>query len=212
MGMEVFTGETETFDRLFVVADGALYVSNPDREKLAGIESQLSRGAVVRAVVPDAEEVRYGMITAVKANKFRADFNIYHTQASQSRMKNVTFKDAPARDRALAALARRLAPRFQRREVQYGVVRAAVAPLLATGGLAAFTYFAVLAAGEVARGQAVQIHGRARASKRLFVWALDLLGPVGVGVVGGLVVVGCFAWLIARVRRPPLMIVLSPKQ
>ncbi len=212
MGMDVFIGETETFDRLFVVADEAVYVSNPDKEKLAAIAERLRGGAAVKAVVPGADEIRYSAITSVKANKFRDDLNIHHRQGSQTRMKNVTFKDGAARDVALAAVARRLAPRFQRREVQYGVVRAAFAPLLTAGGFAAFTYISVQAAAGIAGGETAEIHGRARAQKRIFAWALELLGPVGVAVVGGLIVLGCVAWLIARVKRPPLMVILSARK
>lgn len=212
MAVDVFTGEDEIFDRLFVVTDDAVYVSNPDKEKLSGIASQLREGASVKAVVPDAEEVRYTAITSVKANKFRDDLNIYHRQGSKTHTKNVTFKDASARDVALAALAPRLGPRFQRREVQYGVVRAAFAPLLTAGGLATLTYVAVQAAAGLAAGDEVEIRGRARAQKRMFAWALELLGPTGVGILGGLVVLGCIAWLVARVKQPPLMITLAPSK
>jgi hypothetical protein len=212
MAVDVLTGEDEMFDRLFVVTDDAVYVSNPDKEKLSGITSQLREGAAVTTVVPDAEEIRHSAISSVKANKFRDDLNIYHRQGSRTRMKNATFRDSAARDIALAALARRLAPRFQKREVQYGAVRAALAPLLTAGGIAAFTYVSVQAAAGLAAGEEVDIRGRARGEKRMFAWALEILGPTGIGIVGSLLVLGCIAWLVARLKQPPLMITLSPSR
>ena len=210
MASDVFTGSEEMFDRLFVLTDVAVYASNPDKDKLPGIASQLQGGASVKTVVPDAAEVLYSAISSVKANKYRDSLDIHHLQDAKSRMTNVTFKDAAARDTALAALARRLAPRFQKHEVQYGVIRAALVPLLTMAGFAAFTYVAVLAAAGIAAGEDVDIHGRGRAQKRMFAWALELLGPTGVGIIGGLIVLACLAWLVARVKQPPLMVTLSP--
>jgi hypothetical protein len=212
MMIEVFTGEDELFDRLLVVSDDAAYVSNPDKEKLADIASKIREGSPIKSVVPDADEIRYAAVSSIKANRFRDDLNIYHQQVGKTRMRNITFKDAARRDAALQALERRLAPRFTRAEVQYGVVRAALAPLLTTSALAALTYVSYMAAGGVAAGEAVDIHGRGRASKRMFAWALELLGPTGVAVVGGLIVLGCIGWLVARVKKPPLMVTLTPRK
>ena len=210
--IEVFTGENELFDRLLVVSDDAVYVSNPDKEKVAGIASKIREGTPVNSVVPDADAIRYAAVSSVKANRFRDDLNIYHQQAGKTRMRNITFKDAAHRDAALQALERRLAPRFTKAEVQYGVVRAALVPLLTTAALAALTYVSYMAAGGVAAGEAVDIHGRARAQKRMFAWALEILGPTGVAVVGGLIVLGCIGWLVVRVKKPPLMVTLTPRK
>ena len=212
MMIEVFTGENELFDRLLVVSDDAVYVSNPDKEKVAGIASKIREGTPVNSVVPDADAIRYAAVSSVKANRFRDDLNIYHQQAGKTRMLNITFKDAAHRDAALQALERRLAPRFTKAEVQYGVVRAALVPLLTTAALAALTYVSYMAAGGVAAGEAVDIHGRARAQKRMFAWALEILGPTGVAVVGGLIVLGCIGWLVVRVKKPPLMVTLTPRK
>ena len=212
MMIEVFTGENELFDRLLVVSDDAVYVSNHDKEKVAGIASKIREGTPVNSVVPDADAIRYAAVSSVKANRFRDDLNIYHQQAGKTRMRNITFKDAAHRDTALQALERRLAPRFTKAEVQYGVVRAALVPLLTTAALAALTYVSYMAAGGVAAGEAVDIHGRARAQKRMFAWALEILGPTGVAVVGGLIVLGCIGWLVVRVKKPPLMVTLTPRK
>ena len=211
MATEVFTSDGELFDRLVVITDEAVYVANPEDEKLSGLHTALNAGAAVKSVVPDADEIAWSAISSVKANKFSDNLDIYHRQDSKTRMKNVAFKDAPARDVVLAALARRLGPRFKKQEVQYGVARAALAPLLTGAGLAAFTYIAVQAAIGIAEGEEAEIRGRSQGVKRMFVWAVELLGPTGVTIVGAFLVLGCIAWLVARVKQPPLMITLSPR-
>ena len=211
MATEVFTSDGEMFDRLVVITDEAVYVANPEDEKLSGLRTALTGGAAVKSVVPDADQVLWSAVSSVKANKFSDNLNIHHKQGSQTRMKNVTFKNAPARDVVLAALERRLGPRFQKREAQYGVARAAVAPLLTAAGLALFTYIAVQAAVGIAEGEEAEIRGRSQVIKRLFVWVVELLGPTGVTIVGSLLVLGCIAWLVGRVKQPLLMITLSPR-
>ncbi|MBN1347338.1 MAG: hypothetical protein JXQ73_31900 [Phycisphaerae bacterium] len=206
---EVFANEDQAFDRLFVLTDEAVYVSNPDKAALAGIGSRLREGAAVKTVVMDAERIGYVDILSVKTNKHNSDFNIAHRQGSKSEAKNVSFEDASARDAALAALERRLGPGFERAEVQYGVVRAALGPVVGLGVSGAATYLLVELAKGLARGEHVEIHGRGRAKKRVFLWLVDLLGPTGVTIVGGLVVLAFLAWLVARVKKPPLMITLT---
>ena len=207
--IEVFTGEDELFDRLLVVSDDALYVANPEKEKLTDIAARIRAGTPVKTAAPEAEEIRYSDVSSVKANRFGDDLNVHYRQGSKTRMRNVTFEGAAQRDAALQALERTLGPQFRKREVQYGVVRAAFAPLLTTGGVAAFTYVSYMAASGLAAGEVADIHGRRRAEKRMFAWALGLLGPTGVAVVGGLIILGCVAWLIGRVKRPPLMVTLA---
>ena len=210
--VEVFTNDDQLFDRLLVFTNEAICVSNPEQGRLSAIASQLREGVPVGTVVPDVQEITYSAISSVKANRHRTDLNIYYKEQSRDRLKNVDFANAEARDRALASLARRLPRSFQRSDVQYGPARAVLAPLATAGAFAAFTYLAVQAAVEVGAGDEIIIRGSATTQKRLFVWALGLLGPTGIGLVGGVVVLGCLLWLIARIKKPPLMTILSAQQ
>jgi hypothetical protein len=189
----VLTGDDQTFDGRLVLTDDALYV------------------------LPQEKQVRYDAISFVRANKFSDDLDICHRRSPlplDNDTTTVTFKDASARDSALEALARRLAPRFQRREVQYGIVRAALEPFLIGGLLAIITYGSVQVAALVAAGDGANFFKRgapvgARGA-RLYILVCRLLGPTGVAIVGGLAVLACIVWLVKRVNQPPLMITLSP--
>ena len=188
----VLTRDDQTFDGRLVLTDDALFV------------------------LPEHKEIRYDVISSVRANWFGDDLNIYHRRSSlplDDDKTNVSFKDASARDRALEALERRLAPRFQRAEVQYGIVRAALAPFFTGVLVALLTYGSMWTAVLFAAGDEanfVKGAGRHAALAQLHILVCRRLGPTGVAIVGGLVVLGCIVWLVKRVKRPPLMITLSP--
>jgi hypothetical protein len=187
-------GDDQTFGGRLVLTDDALYV------------------------LPQEKEIRYDVISYVRANKFRDDLDIYHRRSSlplDDYTTNVSFKDASARDTALEALERRLAPRFQRAEVQYGIVRAALAPFFMGVLVALLTYGSMWVAVLFAAGDEanfVKGAGRYATAAQLHILVCRLLGPTGVAIVGGLAVLGCVVWLVKRLRQPPLMITLSPSE
>ena len=188
----VLTRNDQTFDGRLVLTDHALYV------------------------LPQEKEIRYDAISYVRANKFRDDLDIYHRRSSlplDDYTTKVSFKDASGRDRALEALERRLAPRFQRAEVQYGIVRAALAPFFTGVLVALLTYGSMWTAVLFAAGDEanfVKGAGGYAFAAQLHIVVCRLLGPTGVAIVGGLAVLGCIVWLVQRVKQPPLMITLSP--
>jgi hypothetical protein len=188
----VHIGDDQTFGGRLVLTDDALYV------------------------LPQQKEVRYDVISYVRANWFGDDLDIYHRRSSlplDDDKTNVSFKDASARDRALEALEERLAPRFQRAEVQYGIVRAALAPFFMGVLIALLTYGSMWTAVLFAAGDEanfVKGAGGYASAAQLHIVVCRLLGPTGVAIVGGLVVLGCMVWLVERVKQPPLMITLSP--
>ena len=185
-------GDEQTFGGRLALTDDALYV------------------------LPEHKEIRYDVISYVRANWFGDDLDIYHRRSSlplDDYTTNVTFKDASARDTALEALEQRLAPRFQRHEVQYGVVRAALAPFLMGVLVALLTYGSMWTAVLFAAGDEanfVKGAGRYAFAAQLHIQVCRWLGPTGVAIVGGLVVLASIVWLVKRVKQPPLMITLSP--
>ncbi len=211
--LEVFSNGDALFDRLVVVTNEALFTANPDKPLLAGLAAQVvATGPMVKSVVPDADEIAFTSISSVKANRHRTDLNVYYHDGSRDRMKNIDFESARTRDRAFESLRRRLGPRFVKDEQQYGLAGAALAPLVTTLVLGGLTMFLMSAARELDNGVPVKIAGSARTTKRLTVLVLDVLGTTGTMVLGGLLVAASIAWLVARVRKPPLMATLTAKR
>jgi hypothetical protein len=211
--LEVFSSSEQLFDRLVVVTNEAIFTANPDKPLVAGIAAVvMAAGPMVKSVVPDADEIAFTSISSVKTNRHRTDLNVYYHDGSRDRMKNIDFDSAAIRDRAFDTLRRRLGPRFVKDEQQYGLAGAAFAPLATTLVLAGVTWFLMGAARELDAGVEVTIRGSQRGLKRMVALALDLLGPTGVMIVGGLLVVASIAWLVARLKNPPLMATLTAKK
>jgi hypothetical protein len=156
----VLIGDDQTFDGRLALTDDAL------------------------CVLPHEKEIRYEVISYVRANKFSDDLSIYHRRSLlplDNYTTTVSFRDTSARDTALAALERRLAPRFQRREVQYGLVRAALEPFLIGGLLAIFTYGSVQVAALLAAGDGANFldpeYPWAHAGRDCTSWCADCWAP-----------------------------------
>ena len=210
---DVFSNGEGLFDRLVVLTNEALFTANPEKPQLAGVASKVTAAApAVKSVVPDAEQIAYKSISSVKTNRHRTVLEVYYHDGSRDRMKGIDFDSAALRDRVFESLRRRLGPRFVKDEVQYSVLSAAFAPLLTTVVFAGITMFLMSAAQELVDGVDVKIRGRNAAAKGIFVLVLDVLGPTGVMILGGLFVAGGLAWLVARLRKPPLMAMLTAKK
>lgn len=202
---DVFVNPEGVFDRLVVLTDAGLSSTNPDKSLLTTMKPE----QLALSVPADQAQIPWSSIVKVRSNRHRDDINVTFKGSSREELKNIGFKDAASRDAALRLIHKRLGPQFRWREEQYGLARAAGAPLITGALMSAFTYVSAMAATGLASGEEADIHGRNRAAKSAFVWALDLIGPTGVWIVGGLAVVGCILWMVGRVKRPPLMVTIA---
>ena len=121
----------------------------------------------------------------------------------------MSFPDATVRDEFAAALTEKLRG-FDSRTVEFSPLRAALAPLGWGSGAAFFTFLFYHAALAMQAGEEATIQGRHRGIKRMLAWAIDVVGPTGVLVVGGLLVAATGYWLVKRVGDPPIMTTLTP--
>jgi hypothetical protein len=202
---DVFINPTGIFDRLVVLSDAGLSTANPEKELIARITPE----QIAQSVPAGQAQIPWSSIVKIRANRHRDDMNVTFTGADREELKNIGFKDASTRDAALRIMHKRLGPQFKWREVQYGMGRAAGVPFLVGATLGAFTYVSAMAATGLAAGERVDIHGRNRAAKMVFGWALDLLGPTGVSVIGALAISACLMWMVGRIKRPPLMVTIE---
>ena len=89
------------------------------------------------------------------------------------------------------------------------VPRAAYAPLMATTIFGCLTWLFANAAAQLQTAADYEISGGSRDLKALFAWLLEVLGPTGVWVVGGGIVVLCGMSLIQRVKQPPVTLIMQ---
>ncbi len=198
------------FDSVVALTDDAIYVANPSKETALAMGEALDRSEAASTVVKDdATVIGVGQIVRVRYNRHDDDIDIDYKPAREKESKNISFSSREERDDFAAQLAERL-PGFEGKVVEYGRLRAALAPVL-FGLFASFATWGLHAAAvAIDEGAEAEISGRRAGLKRLLYWVMDVIGPIGVLLVGGLVLVATVAVLVSRVKTPPIMHTLKP--
>lgn len=89
------------------------------------------------------------------------------------------------------------------------VWQAIIGPGLTSLGIIAATIVFLVLANDVASGEEIDTSGRRGGTKKLLANVLGAIGPVGVGVIGGLALAGALFWLYKRVKSPPIRTVIE---
>ncbi len=92
---------------------------------------------------------------------------------------------------------------------QYTIMRAVYAPLMTFTVLALITWVLYGVTVTIAGSGEAGFSGRHSGMKRLIYWVLEMLGPTGVLVFGGLLMLFAVLVLVKRVKQPPLIITLK---
>lgn len=190
--------------RLFAITATDLWARNPPADEVESAGAGVREGTTDPGSLPaglGGARVPLAIIRKVTADIHRKSLAIEHGGALGKKVETFNFQTFEERDLVLAALDVRLPESFKRRDVQYGVVRAAVAPVLSLAIVVLVTLFMHKAAATAANGGHVK---GGSAKTRLFVWLAELLGVTGVWILCGLIMLGIVAWLVAQVRTPPL--------
>ena len=189
--------------KALVLSGETLYVGSPREEDLPRLATALREGpSPVKFLGKNGEEIAINDLNKIAA-KERADHMTIHHGNNTS---IVGFQDASQRDEALAELETALALRRETNTVSRA--RAVVAPGILLTIALAVTYACSQAAAEIETGQEIVITGRHQAIKRLALSGLDLLGPTGVAIAGGLVALVAVLWMVRRAAKPPMMVTL----
>jgi len=193
------------FDKVVVLTDDVLYVASPSKEKALEVKAALDRGEAPSTVIKDeVTSILLNSVLEVSYNRHHDDIDIAYQSGKEKEDKSIYFSSREERDSFAAQLAELLSG-FESKVVEYGRLRAALAPV----GFGAFTALATwglhAAAIEIAAGREADFHGRYAAIKRMVFWALDVIGPTGVLVAGGLVLALTVFGLVKRVQTPPIM-------
>jgi hypothetical protein len=206
---DVFVNPEGLFDRLVLFTDEAIVVANPEAGALAALKPG-SGSADWKAVIGQSFSILpYTSIRKISTNKHGDTLSVRWKDTTRDRLTSICLKDAVVRDQAWDRLRRRLGQGFRVSDVQFGPVRAAVAPMAVVALCVFLTWIVHMAAGELAAGAEPEVRGRNQVIKQLVVLVVSLIGPTGVLIVGGLATVMAAAWAVARVRVPPRMLTLA---
>jgi hypothetical protein len=197
------------FDCVVALTDDVIFVCSPPAEEAKAIQSSLEQGHPASAAIKnDPTAILITSITKVAYDLLDDDVDITWRAGKESESKNITFSSREERDDFAAQLTEQL-PDFESRTVEWGPVRAALGPL-AFGSFAGFmTWVLHGLAIAVAGGAEAEISGRRSGMKELVVSAVDVIGPLGVLSAGGMVVALTAAYLVKRVKTPPIMTTLT---
>jgi len=147
----------------------------------------------------------------VKYDQKDDDIDFAFKLGRQKSSKNVAFSSREERDAFMIELAERM-PECDSKTVEWGPIRASLGPLTFGSVVAFMTWAMHGAASALAAGAEAEVSGRRAGLKKLVMWMIDLVGPTGVLVAGGLVVAltGVFLW--KRVTTPPVWTTLEPRR
>jgi len=153
-----------------------------------------------------AHEIIAESIFKISFDKRSTDMTIYYAKNDREReTHSYDFGNPTARDSFVEAFTEEFGDRFVDRTQEHTPLTAALRPLCLGGAIATLTWALYLTAHQTAPGA-----GSAGPSA-LLSSAVELVGPPGILLVGGLSLAITMATLIRRVAHPPILRTLSEK-
>lgn len=196
--------------QLIVVTDEAVYADKMTKEAAAQAVDALESGRSPAMVFgKDAKHVAFRAMTRVQYNEHETDIEFHHRDGKDDSVVSVFIETPGLRERIYTHLRERLADQFAAHESHFSRWRAAFASLTALTIFLLGTLMARSAAIAVRAAGEIEYEGRRQGTKKLFVGVLDLLGPTGVSVIGGILVLLAGLVLYSRIKEPQRLHILQ---
>jgi hypothetical protein len=210
---QVWTNKDTLFDKLVVIAEDAVFSADMEESALQECKHRIDSGEPPLNVLGEkATMIPYFSITRVKVDEHDSDIDLDYKAGKESKNKTLAFTDIETRKLAFAEIQARLGDKFTCMTETYNVMRAVYAPLMTFTVVALVTWLLHGAAAAIAGGEEADFSGRHSGMKRLFYWILELLGPTGVLVLGGLFMLLAVMSLVKRAKQPPVITTLKEGQ
>jgi uncharacterized membrane protein len=206
----VWVNPRALLDRVTLLWEDALVVANPGADIAEQIPARLAAGEPVQALLEQKVTViPLASISKVHSNRKSSDIAVHYHEKGKARMANIGFADGATRDQVLIALQQRLGNRFRLTVRELNLFQAAIKPGITLLVTMFFVVAGYMGALEMAAGEVHETHGRNALLKWLFIELVSILGPIGVLIVGGLIVLGLSVWFVKRVSNPPTQMTLA---
>ncbi len=196
------------FSRLVLLDPMGLVITNPSREQLPTMRPYLEQGLMPPGLKA-SKVVPLAVLTEVSINLRDSSASVRYTQNKHLRLASLDFDQQTDRDDFFQALRQRLGPAFKYSEKEYNRLSALLAPVIGLVILAGLTALFYAAAAEARAGGSTDIPGRRTLIKLLGAWLITTLGPTGIAILGGLLMLLVIAWGVHRFRQPPHLLVLT---
>lgn len=198
--------------QLIAVTDEAIYAQHMPHAEAAQRVGELANGGSPTQVFGDkATHIPLRALTRVERDVHDDDIDFSYDEGKDSKSATLTIADAETRASVFAAVEHAVGARFRRYEDNYDKPRAAFGSLVGLTVTLFATWMFAAAAASIRAAEAYEVSGRKQGLKALFAWVLDLLGPVGVTAIGGLLALLIGWHLVNRLKRPPYMQILQAK-
>ncbi|KAF1686862.1 hypothetical protein B1992_05570 [Pseudoxanthomonas broegbernensis] len=196
--------------QLIVVTDEAVYADRMTPEAAAQAVEAMGSGRSPAAVFgKGAKHVGFRAMTRVQYNEHETDIEFHHRDGKDDEVVSVYIGTPGLRERVYEHLRERLAGQFGAYQAHFSRWRAAFGSLLALTVFGLGTLLLRAAAIAVRAAGDMEYEGRRQGSKKLLAGLLDLLGPTGVSVIGGFLVVLAAVVLYSRLRDPQRLHILQ---
>lgn len=196
--------------QLIVVTDEAVYAGKMTKDAAAQAVDALASGRSPAMVFSkDAKHVTFRAMNRVQYNEHETDIEFHHRDGKDDSVMSVFIETPGLRERVYGHLREQLADQFGAYEAHYSRWRAAFGSLMALTVFTLGTLMLRAAAAAVRAAGEIEYEGRRQGTKKLFVGLLDLLGPAGVSVMGGILVLIAGLVLYSRLTKPQRLHILQ---
>jgi len=198
--------------KLIAVSDEAVYAEELKNAAALQQAQRLAAGESPTQVFGDkATHITLRSLKKVQLSTADDDIDFSIEGGKDDKTESLSIEDAGIRQQVFEAIEVALQGRFKRYEDSYSKARAGFASLATFTALLFGTKIAYGAAVAIRAAEEIEITGRKKGMKQMAVWALDLLGPWGVSILGGLLCALALYTLVLRIQAPPMLQILQPK-
>lgn len=197
---------------LIYLNESNLVIDSPDDDKADQIRSALLSGTPAAQVLSsDSVDIPLLSITSIRTDRNDEDIEIEYRNGKETEEHTLRMSSPEKRDEVYAALKAVFGDKFTETEDAYSVPRAALGSLTALTVFGLLTWGGAYFAKLLRASEDYEISGGKQGLKQLIAWVLELLGPTGVYVIGGLICALCALSLHSRVTQPQVMLILQEK-
>lgn len=197
------------FDRVIALGEQSILmctkVDDNIFEALAKAKSDGGASKLLKGNV----RIEYASIVEVVGNMQSEMVYIRYKEKKKKAFQTISCQDKETAERLLSALKEKL-PDFSETQKQLGRFESSIKPAIFVIVNAFLTHlFVGMATDVVAKNAEIDVGQRKIFFKKIFISVLEFLGPTGVAIIGGVITLSLIAWLVSRIKHPPLIRTLS---
>ncbi|MBN1427261.1 MAG: hypothetical protein JXB07_02675 [Anaerolineae bacterium] len=208
----VWINPTGRPDKIVVLHDNSLIVSNPGRRTLRRFESDVTAGMLhLDMLGKDMLLIPYNSITRIIADEHKAQLIVRFRGGRRMLSENIRFAGTGLRDEVFQAIKDDAGSRFDLIHVRQGGFWRSVPYILFAGLLSYLTYDSTAITMKIAKGWTFPVLESTPQLKAIAVQFAQSYGPASVIIFGAMLVITTLLWVMMRASKPREMPVLRAR-